>query len=45
MVVMGTKKIKTVPNKCLCRSKPCILKAHSKSGGSIGASLECQCCF
>ena len=25
----------------------CILKAHShsKSGGLIGASLECQCCF
>jgi hypothetical protein len=23
----------------------CILKAHSKSRGSIWASLECQCCF
>jgi hypothetical protein len=29
------------------RTNACILKAHShsKSGGSIWASLECQCCF
>jgi hypothetical protein len=31
----------------LIESNTCILKAHlhSKSGGSIWASLECQCCF
>ena len=31
----------------LIETDACILKAHSnrKSGGSIWASLECQCCF
>jgi hypothetical protein len=28
-----------------CKCNACILKAHSQSGGSIWASLECQCCF